>query len=244
MQGRIHSIESMGLVDGPGVRAVVFMQGCRLRCRYCHNPDTWDTAGGKEIEAGKLIKKISRFKPYFGEEGGVTFSGGEPLMQPGFLEECLRLSKEAGIHTCLDTSGQGRTDMKDEVCRRILEMTDLVILDIKHCDPEMYRKITGTDIKGVEKFIETAAGMRKPFWLRHVVVPGLTDGRDHLEKLKEYTDGIPGTQRVQLLPYHRAGENKYGEMGIDYPLAGTPAMDEKLTKELEKELFDQGGTVI
>ncbi|MGI6722459.1 MAG: pyruvate formate-lyase-activating protein [Anaerovoracaceae bacterium] len=247
MKGRIHSIESMGLVDGPGVRAVVFTQGCRIRCKYCHNPDTWDVNGGKEIEAEELVSRIARFKSYFGSEGGVTFSGGEPLMQPEFLAECLELCKEAGIHTCLDTAGQARTDAmpqqdadgryRSPLLSRVLQNTDLILFDIKETKEDAYRELTGAG-----RFLSMATEAHIPLWLRHVVVPGLTDSKAHLADLKEYAGNIPGVEKIQLLPYHTAGTEKYEKLGIAYPLQGTPAMDAALCRELENEIFT-GGTV-
>ena len=203
--GRIHSWESMGLVDGPGIRTVVFLQGCRLRCRYCHNPDTWE---------------LMRFKPYYGTDGGVTFSGGEPLLQKEFLTEVLALCKSRGIHTCLDTAGAGCGGYGE-----ILKNTDLVLLDVKHYTPEGYKAITGQSMDAYAEFLETVQSMEIPLWIRHVVVPGLTDGEDHLAGLAEYIKGIRNVKRVELLPYHVLGVPKYHAMGIPYPLEGVPPMD-------------------
>ena len=197
--GRIHSIESMALVDGPGVRSVVFLQGCRLRCQYCHNPDTWSMTGKniQEMSAETLVKRLSRFKPYYGDKGGVTFSGGEPLLQKDFLTEALQLCKAAGIHTCLDTAGCGMGDYED-----ILKYTDLVLLDIKHYTRRGYQQVTGQTPDESLAFLETAQRMHIPLWIRHVVVPGLTDGDEHLEGLKNYigrgrrTDGPSETLRL------------------------------------------------
>lgn len=236
MKGRIHSFESMGLVDGPGVRAVVFMQGCRLRCKYCHNPDTWNMDEGYEIEASDLVKKISRFKPYFGDDGGITFSGGEPLMQPEFLLECLKLCHAGGIHTCIDTAGQAAKGMKEDIIDEILNETDLILFDIKHVEESKYRDLTGGNIKEAEGFLGRAMDKKIPLWLRHVVVPGITDSKEHVEELKKYINTISGVEKIQLLPYHKAGEHKYKELGIKYELTDVPAMGEKETKEMEKEL--------
>lgn len=219
MTGRIHSIESMGLVDGPGVRSVVFFQGCPLRCLYCHNPDT-QRGGGQEISAQELCRRLVRFRPYFGDSGGVTFSGGEPLAQPEFLLECLRRLKAEGIHTCLDTSGVGLGNYGE-----ILAHTDLVLYDVKHFDPQGYRAITGRDMDATLAFVEAVRTAGVPIWVRHVVVPGLTDGQDHLTALGAYIATLPGVERVELLPYHTMGVEKYRKLGIPYALEGVPPMD-------------------
>ena len=165
--GRVHSIESMGLVDGPGIRTVVFLQGCNLRCQYCHNPDTWDIYGGNEMSADEVINKIKRFKPYFKNNGGVTFSGGEPLMQPEFLLELLKKCEELDIHTCIDTAGYGKGEYDD-----ILKYTDLILYDIKHEDYDKYNIVTRRKQDETLKFIEKVQEYNIPIWIRHVVVPG------------------------------------------------------------------------
>ncbi len=171
VKGKIHSIESMGLVDGPGIRVVVFFQGCKLRCAYCHNPDTWLLSGGTEMTPEELIQKIVRFKPYFNRSGGgVTFSGGDPLLQPEFLLECLKLCKQNGVHTALDTAGFGNGDYTE-----ILKYTDLVLLDIKHTTGQGYVSLTGRDSTDVNVFLEALRKSKSRVWVRHVVVPGITD---------------------------------------------------------------------
>lgn len=219
--GRIHSWESMGLVDGPGIRTVIFLQGCRLRCRYCHNPDTWELCGGGTLESPEeTVNRLMRFKPYYGADGGVTFSGGEPLLQKEFLTEALALCKSRGIHTCLDTAGVGCGGYGE-----ILKNTDLVLLDVKHYTPEGYQAVTSRSMDAYEEFLDAVQSMEVPLWLRHVVVPGLTDGEDHLAGLAEYVKGIRNVKRVELLPYHVLGVPKYHAMGIPYPLEGIPPMD-------------------
>lgn len=216
MKGRIHSVESMGLLDGPGVRYVVFLQGCRLRCAYCHNPDTWSLKDGQEIEAAELLRTIKRYLPYFqASGGGVTFSGGEPLLQPDFLLEMLKLCKDAGIHTALDTAGVGRGRYKE-----ILEFTDLVIFDVKHVTPQGYKELTGMEISAVEQFLRELAQSAVPVWVRHVVVPGITDSKEHILSVKKYIQQLPQVVKFELLPYHRLGESKYDGLGIKYQLAG------------------------
>ena len=221
IEGHIHSIESMGLVDGPGIRTVVFFQGCRLRCRYCHNPDTWAMSSGKEqlFTPEQLVKKILRFKPYFGDRGGVTFSGGEPLLQKDFLREVLRLCKSAGIHTCIDTAGCGCGGYEE-----ILADTDIVLLDIKHFTPEGYQNITGHTQQEFLQFLSAVQKVGTPLWIRHVAVPGLTDSDAHMEALLSYLRTLQNIQRVELLPYHTLGVNKYQALGIPYSLEAVPAL--------------------
>ena len=222
-EGLIHSLESMGLVDGPGIRTVVFLQGCALRCRYCHNPDTWgrEHPAAERISPGELLRRLERFRPYYGEQGGVTFSGGEPLLQPEFLLESLKLCRRAGIRTCLDTAGCGLGDYGE-----ILAYTDLVLLDVKHYTPQGYRQVTGGDMEPFLQFVEEVKKARVPMWARHVVVPGLTDGEKHLEGLEEYLRTLPRVERVELLPYHTLGVHKYAALDLPYPLEGVPPMEE------------------
>ncbi len=233
VRGNIHSIETMGLVDGPGIRVVVFFQGCSLRCKFCHNPDTWACSGGEEYTPEELVKKIERFKTYFASSGGgVTFSGGEPLRQPEFLLEVLKLCKIKGIHTCIDTAGYGFGNYDE-----ILKYTDLVLFDIKHYTREGYKNITLMEIDESLNFLEAMKRNNTKMWIRHVVVPGLTDEEIHLRSLKEFIDTIPNVEKVELLPYHMLGVNKYEGLGIKYPLEGIKAMDKELTKKYQKDIF-------
>lgn len=212
--GKIHSLETMGLVDGPGIRVVVFFQGCDLRCIYCHNPDTWALNGGQQIEAKELLRKVVKFKPYWARSGGgVTCSGGEPLLQPQFLIEFLKLCKENGIHTALDTAGFGRG-----YYREILQYTDLVILDLKHVDDRGYQELTGRNMAEFKKFIQAVQEFSVKLWIRHVVIPGLTDSREHLRQLEKKISSFKNVEKVELLPYHTLGVHKYKEMGIKYRL--------------------------
>ncbi len=231
--GHIHSIESMGLVDGPGIRTVVFMQGCELRCLYCHNPDTWAAASksAEDFTAEKLLSKIARFRPYYGDSGGVTFSGGEPLLQAEFLTEILALCKQSGIHTCLDTAGYGTSDYE-----KILSFTDLILFDVKHYDDTEYEKITGRAKAEADRFLQAAQDMNIPLWIRHVVVPGLTDSAEHLTGLEDYLKTIRNVERVELLPYHVLGVSKYRSMGIPYPLEGVPPMDADYVESWNRRL--------
>lgn len=238
IRGKIHSIESMGLVDGPGIRTVVFFQGCKLRCAYCHNPDTWKLSGGNEMTAKELIQKIVRFKPYFDRSGGgVTFSGGDPLVQPEFLLECLKLCKENGIHTTIDTAGFGDGNYDE-----ILKYTDLVLLDIKHRNSEGYVTLTGQDTKDVNVFLEALRNSNTRVWVRHVVVPGITDSKEHLTSIaKIISEEIHNVDKIELLPYHVLGVNKYEILSIPYKLKGIEPMDKDKTKELQAMVEDLVG---
>lgn len=231
--GKIHSIETMGLVDGPGIRFVIFMQGCKIRCSYCHNPDTWAMSGGEEYTPEQLFAKIKRYKAYFqASGGGVTFSGGEPLLQPEFLIEVLKLCKEAGIHTTIDTAGVGVGQYEE-----ILKYTDLVLFDVKHIDKDKYKDLVGLEMNESTKFLEVLQKTGTKMWVRHVVVPGITDDREHLIALKKFIDTLKNVEKVELLPYHVLGSNKYEVMGIKYKLEGLEPMDKDLLKEMENEIF-------
>jgi len=235
ISGRIHSIETMGLVDGPGIRVVVFFQGCKLRCLYCHNPDTWSDNEGTEYSSEDLLKKIKRFKSYFqASNGGVTFSGGDPLRQPEFLLEVLKGCKEEGIHTCLDTSGVGFGDYDE-----ILKYTDLVLYDVKHLTEEGYLDMTGSKIHETNKFIEAVKRANTKLWIRQVVVPGRTDSEAYMKSLRKFVDSLKNVEKVELLPYHLLGVSKYENMKIRYRLDGVPAMDKDLCKELKDKYFSE-----
>lgn len=214
--GKISSIDSFSTLDGPGIRFVVFLQGCKLRCLYCHNPETWDINKETEtITPVELIKKIKRYKNYFKNGGGVTFSGGEPLLQPEFLLECLRLCKENDIHTCLDTAGHGFGNYEE-----ILNYTDLVILDIKAVDLKEYKNITGQKNDDFIKFLDCAIKKNKKLWIRQVIVPNINDDEKHIKNLKNFIKNIPNVEKVELLPYSQIGVQKYKKLDIPYRLEG------------------------
>ena len=233
VKGSIDSVETMGLVDGPGIRYVVFLQGCKLRCLFCHNPETWKMEEKNMTTAEELIDKIKRYKNYFGKEGGVTFSGGDPLCQPEFLLECLKQCKQEGIHTCLDTSGVG---CNKELYPEILSYTDLVILDIKAVTPEAYKKMTGYPMKDFSEFLELCQKLEKKLWLRQVIVPGINDTEEYILELKKYIKNIKNVERVELLPYHLYGVEKYKKLGISYRLDGVPAMKKEDLDKLNQIL--------
>lgn len=234
VKGNIHSIETMGLVDGPGIRVVVFFQGCALRCSFCHNPDTWSCSGGQSITPLELVNKIERYKTYFKNSGGgVTFSGGEPLLQPDFLIEVLKLCKERGIHTTIDTSGVGIGRYEE-----ILEYVDLILFDVKHYDPSSYKEITGKDVHESLRFLEIAQSMNKKMWIRHVVMPGVTDSKEDMEKMAHFIKPLKNVEKIELLPYHLLGVNKYETLKIKYKLENMPSMDRQKTKQLEDFLIE------
>ena len=229
MIGRIHSFESFGTVDGPGIRYVVFLQGCPLRCQYCHNPDTWG-AGGKEYTAEQVVTQAMRYRNYFGANGGVTVTGGEPLLQIDFVIELFTLLKQKGMHTCVDTSGiTFNEDSQSSVDKHkaLLAVTDLFLLDIKHIDDEACRKLTGQSNKNTLAFAKFLSDNKKPMWIRQVLVPNLTDGEEDLRKTRAFIDSLQTVERVEVLPYHTMGEVKYEKLGLEYPLKGveTPAKE-------------------
>ncbi len=226
--GRVNSVESMGLLDGPGIRFVVFMQGCQLRCQYCHNPETWDLKGKSELmSASEIVEKVEKYRNYFGEDGGVTFSGGEPLLQPEFLLACLKKCREKGIHTCIDTAGVGFGDYDE-----ILKYTDLVILDIKAVDEDEYRTITGQRIDMFHRFLEATQRMNTKLWLRQVIVPGINDDREHVLKLCSFARTVKNVEKVELLPYKTLGVHKYRELNIKYRLEGVEDLSQAKLDEL------------
>lgn len=230
--GKINSIETMGLVDGPGIRFVSFLQGCHLRCKYCHNPETWAMDGqSEELSAAELVKKIERYKNYYGQDGGATFSGGEPLLQPQFLLECLRLCKQKGINTALDTAGVGFGDYDE-----ILKYVDLVILDVKAVDEKEYFELTGQPIKYFKQFLQAVQKNGNKLWLRQVIVPGINDDKQHILKLKEFAEKLKNVEKVELLPYKTIGVHKYQDLKIPYRLKDVPEMDEARCKKLEELL--------
>lgn len=226
MKASIDSIETFGLVDGPGIRCVVFFNGCKLRCKYCHNPEMW-TKKENNYTVEEVFNKIMRSKPYFKNNGGVTFSGGEPLIQSDFIIEVAKLLKKEDIHIAIDTSGVGLGNYEN-----ILKLIDLVILDIKHTSAEGYKQITGMNIDEVEKFIEQLNKSSKPVWIRQVIVPGITDTEEYTTSLAEYLKKIKNIERIDFLPFHRLGEEKYKVLGIDYPYNDKNDMDKVKCQQL------------
>ena len=225
MTGRIHSFESFGTVDGPGIRFVVFLQGCPLRCQYCHNPDTWG-AGGTEYSVEEVVNRVVRYRNYFGETGGVTVTGGEPLLQIDFVTELFTALKAKGINTCVDTSGiTFRADNQTvvEKHKKLLEVADLFLLDIKHIDDEACKKLTGQSNQNTLAFAKFLSDNGKKMWIRQVLVPGITDDEGSLRRVRQFIDGLQTVEKVEVLPYHTLGLAKYEKLGIEYPLKGLEA---------------------
>lgn len=222
VRANVHSLESFGAADGPGVRYVVFLQGCRMRCRFCHNPDTWATDGNRIFSADELLKKALRYRDYWGADGGITVSGGEPLLQIDFLTEFFRMAKAEGVHTVIDTAGQPFT--REEPFfgkfRELMEYTDLLLLDIKEIDSRKHRLLTGWDNRNILDMADYLSEIKKPVWVRHVLVPGYSDCEEDLRKLRAFLDTLANVDRVEVLPYHTLGIFKWKSLGYDYPLEG------------------------
>lgn len=239
-QGRIHSLESFGTVDGPGTRFVVFVQGCPMRCAYCHNPDTWSMTGGTMMDPSEILAQYERNKPFY-KDGGLTVTGGEPLMQVDFLIDLFTLAKEKDIHTCIDTSGiafkPGNTILIDKL-DKLMPLTDLVMLDIKHIDPIKHVDLTSQPNDGILAFVDYLSDRNVPMWIRHVVVPGLTDDDEYLYKLGYFIGKYKNLKALDVLPYHTMGEKKYESLGIPYKLHGVPAMGQKEVIEKKKIILD------
>ncbi len=219
MTGYIHSTESFGTVDGPGVRFVIFFQGCPMRCLYCHNPDTWEINGGEEMTAEQLLTMFEKNRVFY-KHGGITCTGGEPMRQLPFLTELFRLAKMRGIHTCLDTSGICFDPENTAAADEMLAVTDLVMLDIKHIDDEVHRRLTGHSNRNILAFAEHIPERGVELWIRHVIVPGYTDGEEEQSALGYFIGGLKTLKGLDVLPYHDMGKRKYAELGIPYPLEG------------------------
>lgn len=226
-KGRIHSLESMGTVDGPGLRFVVFLQGCPMRCAYCHNPDTWAMNAGTLMEPAEIIKQVEHNRSFY-KNGGITVTGGEPLLQVDFLIDLFTLAKEREIHTCIDTSGvtyrPGNTAYIEKL-DKLMELTDLVMLDIKHIDPEKHLELTAQPNDGILAFVQYLSDKDIPMWIRHVVVPGITDDEKYLYQLGEFIAPFRNLKVLDILPYHTMGKVKYDNLGMEYKLKDVPAMD-------------------
>lgn len=218
MKGKIHSIETCGTVDGPGIRYILFTQGCPLRCRYCHNPDTWKMQGGKDADTDDLIKDILKYKTFMQfSGGGLTVSGGEPLLQPDFVRDLFEKCKANNIHTALDSSGFTTIEKADPV----LDYTDLVLLDIKSFNPAIYKDLTGVSLDPTLAFAKHLESRNIPIWLRYVLVPNLTDNEKDIEDLAVFLTTLNNVERIDILPFHKMGEYKWEQLGYDYTLADT-----------------------
>lgn len=235
MTGNIHSIETFGTVDGPGVRFVVFFQGCPMRCQYCHNPDTWMQKGGTEMTSAEILSRMERNHAFY-RTGGMTASGGEPMLQSAFLTELFALAKERGIHTCLDTSGVLFSDAPGRLMEidRLLDVTDLIMLDIKHMDDAAHRKLTGHGNGNSIAFARYLDEKKIPVWIRHVVVPGITYDGDELTALGELLKTLSNVEKLEVLPYHALGKVKYDSLGMEYALKDTPQLTKAEAAEAER----------
>jgi len=220
MIGHIHSTESFGAADGPGVRFIVFMQGCHMRCRYCHNPDTWKMDGGDEVTADEILKRALRFKPYWGKDGGITISGGEPLLQIDFVIELFKKAKELGINTCIDTAGNPFTKEEPFFSKfeELMKYTDLLLLDLKEITPTRHKDLTGFDNSNIIEMAKYLSEINKPVWIRHVLVPEHSDFDEDLDALGDFIDTLSNVDRVEILPYHTLGKFKWENLGIPYTL--------------------------
>lgn len=231
--GKLHSIETFGAVDGPGIRTVFFMQGCPARCLYCHNPDSWSNKAKLEMTVEELVDVAKRCKPYYGKDGGVTFSGGEPLLQGEFLIAAMDALAKEGIRSIIDTSGT----YVDEFTKPAIERAQMLLLDIKHSDPECFTMITGLNQCNLMKVIDIANETDKPIWIRQVTVPGLTDTEENVHDLKDFIDeNIDNVYKTELLGYHTMAIEKWDKLGLDYKLRETPAMDKNKLENLSKLL--------
>lgn len=231
MKAKVHSIETFGAVDGPGIRFVVFLKGCRLRCRFCHNPDTWSDHGADLMEADELLDRAERYRNYWGSSGGITVSGGEPLLQMDFLIDFFTKAKKRGISTCIDTAGEPFTREEPwfSQFRRLMDVTDLLLMDIKQIDREAHIRLTGKPNDNIFDMFRYLSDTGKPIWIRKVLVPGWTDSDEELQKEAAFIRTLTNVQRVDVLPYHTMGLYKWQELGIPYPLEGVkPPTDESV----------------
>lgn len=234
--GYIHSLETFGTVDGPGVRFVVFFQGCPMRCQYCHNPDTWKLEDGQEMSAEEIIRKYERNKSFY-RTGGITATGGEPMMQMDFLLELFTLAKAKGIHTCIDTSGVMFSENRESEAfgkiQKLMEVTDLVMLDIKHMEEGCHKELTGHSNAHILAFAKYLDEIGKPMWIRHVVVPGITFVEKELMALGEFLKNVSNVEKLEVLPYHSLGKVKYENLGLEYALKDVLQLTKAEAKEAE-----------
>ncbi|ETJ99035.1 pyruvate formate-lyase 1-activating enzyme [Eubacterium nodatum ATCC 33099] len=228
--GKLHSIETFGALDGPGIRTVFFLQGCPARCMYCHNPDTWNEDEGEQITVGEVVSRARRGRPYYGENGGVTFSGGEPLLQADFLIEAMDALRRDGITSAIDTSGTYFDDKSETV----IAHCDMVLLDIKHIDPAKFEELTGREQGTLRLLIDAINRQEKPVWIRQVIVPGFNDDEEYIHRLNEFLLRIKHIKKIELLGYHNMAEPKYDKLGIKYRLKGVKPMDSKSLEKLSK----------
>ena len=236
--GYIHSTESFGAADGPGVRFIIFLKGCNLRCKYCHNPDTWCGDAKQEMTADELLKKALRYKTYWKKDGGITVSGGEPLLQLDFITELFKKAKEKGINTCIDTAGEPFCENEEWLNKfsLLMKYTDLVMLDIKHIDNEKHIKLTGKSNENILKMAKWLSDNGKKMWIRHVLVPTITDDEQDLKRLREFIDMLKTVEKTEILPYHTLGKFKWENLGLKYPLENVPTPSHEQAEKARKIL--------
>ncbi len=237
MIGRIHSSESFGTVDGPGLRYVLFMQGCPMRCLYCHNPDTWNISGGREMTVDEVISEYKKNEMFY-KNGGLTVTGGEPLLQIDFVIELFKEAKRNGIHTCIDTSGATFDESNTEKFDELIKYTDLVMLDIKHIDPQKHKTLTGFDNERILAFAWYLDRKNIPMWIRHVVVENYTDAENDLFSLGEFIGSLKNVKALDVLPYHTMGAQKYKELGIPYRLEGIKALSKSDAARAKEKILN------
>ena len=229
IKGAIHSIETFGSVDGPGIRFLIFLKGCNLRCKYCHNADTWDPNSDDMRTAQELLDMADRYKGYWGDEGGITVSGGEPLLQIDFLLELFKLAKERGINTCIDTALQPFTREEPffSKFKELMEYTDLLLVDIKHINRDEHIELTGLPNDNIQDGMQYLSEIGKPIWIRHVLVTGITDNDEYLRETRRFIEKLSNVKKIEVLPYHSLGEHKFEALGIPYKLKGleSPSKD-------------------
>ena len=237
---RVHSVESFGSVDGPGIRFVIFLKGCAMRCQYCHNPDTWDRAGGNLRSVDDVLSQALRYRSYWGEKGGITVSGGEALLQIQPLTELFHKAKDLGINTCLDTSAQpfSRKDGRFLAFEALMKYTDLVLLDIKHIDNDAHKRLTGWENENILDCARYLSDIHKPVWIRHVLVPGINDDDESLHRLRSFIDTLSNVERVEVLPYHDLGVYKWEQLGISYKLTDVKPPTEESVLHARKILTE------
>jgi len=237
---RVHSVESFGSVDGPGIRFVIFLKGCAMRCQYCHNPDTWDRAGGNLRSVDDVLSQALRYRSYWGEKGGITVSGGEALLQIQPLTELFHKAKDLGINTCLDTSAQpfSRKDGRFLAFEALMKYTDLVLLDIKHIDNDAHKRLTGWENENILDCARYLSDIHKPVWIRHVLVPGINDDDESLHRLRSFIDTLSNVERVEVLPYHDLGVYKWEQLGIPYKLTDVKPPTEESVLHARKMLTE------
>ncbi len=237
---RVHSVESFGSVDGPGIRFVIFLKGCAMRCQYCHNPDTWDRAGGNLRSVDDVLSQALRYRSYWGEKGGITVSGGEALLQIQPLTELFHKAKDLGINTCLDTSAQpfSRKDGRFLAFEALMKYTDLVLLDIKHIDNDAHKRLTGWENENILDCARYLSDIHKPVWIRHVLVPGINDDDESLHRLRSFIDTLSNVERVEVLPYHALGVYKWEQLGIPYKLTDVKPPTEESVLHARKILTE------